>query len=235
VEGHCAAIARRYGVTEGTLRRWNRILKDNKDWEGPTHKRSQRAYIFSKEQEDALVNIVNMVIDHFHQPMTNYLFKQIATRFRNSIPPDQKQQPNIEFNASDKFIRKFRKRHKFSRRRGHLKRRPDVDESVIQQFRKEFEEKSKMYEPDHILNTDETFWRLNEFNLYTWARCGSDSIIIDGDTNEKAGFTTVATISYDNKKLPLIHVAKGKTEKVEENWCVPDEEKKKKKKKIDFT
>jgi len=97
--------------------------------------------------------------------MTNFLFRMIATCYHSSLPLQQIQQPNFNFTASDKFIRQFRKRHKFSVRRAHLKRRPDIDEATIQNFRHEFEEKVKKYDSNHILNADETFWRLNEFNL----------------------------------------------------------------------
>lgn len=69
----------------------------------------------------------------------------------------------------------------------------------------------------YILNCDETFWRCADQGLYTWAPKGSDNIKISTATNEKDGFTALATISLDGNKLPLLFVAKGTTHQCEKS------------------
>jgi len=120
MENHCADFAKIFDVNPATFRNWNRKLKNDKDWPGPTYRKSQRGHIFSCEQENALYSAINTVIDQFHQPMTNYLFRFIVVAFYQSNPYDELQQPNLKFNASDKFIKKFRKKFNLSRRRAHI-------------------------------------------------------------------------------------------------------------------
>ena len=218
MDGHCAEIARIYDVHEATLERWHRKMKQNPSWEGPSYKKSQEGYVFSEKQEENLVNIINFVIQKLHQPMTNYLFHILATSYYHSIPDNEKQQINLNFNASNRYIKKFRERHNLSRRRAHPKRRTSVQNQEIAAFREKIQHLATIVCHDHILNSDETFWRLDDFNLFTWAPTGSDNVIVQTNDNEKAGFTSLATISLDGDKFPLVHIAKGKTKRAEKNW-----------------
>jgi len=220
MNGHCRKLPKLYGVKPSTFKDWNAKLQKDPNWEGPCHKKSRSGYVFSEIQEEKLFNLVSRIIK-MRQPMTNYLFRRIACEFYNSIPEKDRQQPNLDFNSSDKYIRDFRQRHKLSRRRAHPKRRTDTDEAEINAFRQRILDLKEHVPHDHILNTDETFWKSDQFNFYTWAPYGADDIIINRDSNEKAGFTTLATISLGGQKFPLIHIAKGKTKRVENSWFGP--------------
>lgn len=70
---------------------------------------------------------------------------------------------------------------------------------------------------DHIVNCDETSWKLFPNGLLTWADSGSDNVqtIVQGNT--KDSITALATISAANTKLPLFIIAKGETERVEKS------------------
>lgn len=71
---------------------------------------------------------------------------------------------------------------------------------------------------ERIINCDESFWRKNEFKLYTWACKGASYVVIENEINEKEGFTFLANISVSGRAFPLILIASGKTKRVEENW-----------------
>ena len=88
----------------------------------------------------------------------------------------------------------------FSRRRAHLKRRPDLDPSLVDALRQRVEQIFTEYRDDHILNADETFWRCTEQSNYTWAPTGSDNIHIYVPNNEKDGFTALV-----KKIIKVIH------------------------------
>lgn len=73
-------------------------------------------------------------------------------------------------------------------------------------------------EPHQVLNVDETKWRVADTGEYTWAPTGSEGVTVYTPTDEKSGFTTLATIDLTGKKYPLSLIAKGKTEQVEASW-----------------
>jgi len=153
--------------------------------------------------------------------MTNALFRRITTEFYYSLPDEQRQQPNLQFNCSNAFIQMFRERTHFSRRRTHTKRRPEPDENEILQFQRCVRQIFNTVPPDHIVNCDETFWKPVNVSLYTWASTNSDGITIDPRENEKKGFTSLAVIRSDGGKLPLLHIASGSSLRCEANWFGP--------------
>lgn len=103
----------------------------------------------------------------------------------------------------------------FSRRRAHFKRRGERDPDVIESFRAEGQEILNTIAHDHIVNCDETFWKIINLRLYTWAHKNSDNIIVDPQTNDKLRFSAVATILANGRTLPFVLIARGTSDTVE--------------------
>ena len=120
------------------------------------------------------------------------------------------------FGVSAKWMRKFRKRHHFSQRKGHLKRRPKATEEEIQTFKEKVQHVLQIAEGDHVINADESPWHFDEKSLTTWAQTGSENVIIEG--NQKPCFTFIGAINANNQLLPPVFLSAGKTALTERNW-----------------
>ena len=72
-------------------------------------------------------------------------------------------------------------------------------------------------DPNFILNCDETCWRLFPSGVLTWGEKGEEDTSVEITGDEKESLTVLATISANGRKLPLMMVAKGLTEQVEES------------------
>lgn len=166
-----------------------------------------------KNIADTLYDLVNSG----YSLTQNFVREVIMIYFRN-LKPEELHNPKIStFNCSRKFLSNFLKRIRFSRRRAHLKRRPQANPSDIMNFREKVELLFATCQDDHILNADETFWRCADQTFYTWAPIGYDNIHIYTSANEKAGFTALATIDHNGNTLPLVLVGKGKTKRCEKS------------------
>lgn len=124
----------------------------------------------------------------------------------------------IQFNASSHWITKFKRKHKFSRRKFRRKRRSSTSLSKVITFFKQLQNILNTAEFRRIINVNETCWHIEETGEYTWAQTGSDSVAINSDVDEKANFTCLATIDANGTKYDLVLIVKGATERVEGNW-----------------
>ena len=217
IKGQISAFARHYKIPRTTLQYWRKKLKEDPNFQ-PDHKKGSNSRVFTDEQETFLYNLVINICRKLHLPMTNSLFREIAMKYYDELPPGEHPQPGIKFKCSDHFILKFKKRHQLSIRKSHPKRRPDVSQEEINSFRSQGKRLFNLVADDHIINCDESFWNLIYLPPHTWAPCNSDNIIISPKENEKKGFTVLASIRKDGQKLPLLLIARGKTLVAERNW-----------------
>ena len=127
--------------------------------------------------------------------------------------PDHQKQVHF----CDEWIRQFKARHNFARRKAHKKRRPTVSDETIEEFLTLIEQIFNTIPKSHIFNVDETFWRLCENGDYTWASVGSTKVNVN-TCDEKAGFTCVCTIGADGQRYPPVLISVGTTERCEKNW-----------------
>ena len=67
-----------------------------------------------------------------------------------------------------------------------------------------------------IYNCDETAWKMFPNGILTWAIKGAEGVPIPITRDEKECLTALATIRADGTKLPLMILARGKTQAVEE-------------------
>jgi hypothetical protein len=126
-----------------------------------------------------------------------------------------------DFTSSNGFMHRFKKRHRMTSRRVHFKRRPQPNPERKERWMKEVEDLFRTVSRSHILNCDETSWRLYPNGILTWAEIGSENVIAEIAGDEKECITAMATITADGRKLPLYLIAKGKTPRVEESQLGP--------------
>jgi hypothetical protein len=126
-----------------------------------------------------------------------------------------------DFKASRRFVQLFRKRHEMSLRRPSFKRRPNVDDATIQAFIAKVQDILMKYPPDHVLNIDETNWRMVAGGFLTWAKRGAESVSCKIENDEKFGVTAIAAVDALGTKHPLTVIAKGKTARCLAGYQLP--------------
>lgn len=142
----------------------------------------------------------------------------------SQIVPDERRKPLIEMQVkiiedyrlpdpifSDTWVRTFMKRNHFSFRLAHYSRRGAIKKTYIDEFIQKVADAVLKYTRKSVYNMDETSVRINNGTLRTIAPVGLEKVIFEGSRSEKECFTAIATITY-NEKLPLILLAKGKTD-----------------------
>ena len=208
------SISKRTGIPATTLYTWRKCYRNNPTWSPQNNYLGKKKRIFSDSEENELVSYITSIIEDGNL-FTNEDFKEIAIEYYLSIHElDEDIKP---FNCSKGFIADFKSRHKFTSKRFHYKRRPNVtpqqEEEWINNMRKLLTE----IPHSRIVNCDETSYCLYPKGLLTWAIVGEDNVrtLING--SEKENITVIASITADGEKLPLMFIAKGKTERVEES------------------
>jgi hypothetical protein len=201
-------------IPQSTLYRWHKTWRTDQSWRPwreQAHAEHQR--IFTKEEEEA---IREFIVTNYLIParlFTNQEFREVAvdaflTKYRDCgrVP---------EFNCSDGFIHSFKDRNNFSSRRSHYKRRPDYDQTVLDEWVDEMRKVISTTRPDRIVNCDETCWRVFPTGLRTWGSRGSDNIRLLIRGNEKDSLTALCSVTAARTKLPMVLIATGKTERAE--------------------
>ena len=202
-------------MPESTLSYWHmRYAKDphytplNSEW-------GQHLRIFTDAQEQELsARIRTKYIDqHMHFSNTDFVYE--ALEFWGEICARHENRTD-RFECSNGFITDFKKRNGFSTGRQHMKRRPQVEDDDnsqwISRVRGELKGKDKRY----VLNCDETAWYVYPNGILTWVLTGSEDVSVNITGNEKDCLIVLATVSASGEKYPLMFVAKGKTDRIED-------------------
>ena len=200
-----------YDVPNSTVRTWNNNLMKDPKWV-PKHLRLKR--LLTNDEENSLAEILRQIIDAKIVNIDNSIFRSICLDYYyKRHDPDFTNQVHF----CDKWIRLFRKRHRFSGRKYHKKRRPKATDKDIESFLNKIEEIISKYPKCQIFNCDETFWRISQSGDYTWAEVGSTDISVNGE-DEKKGFTVLCTIDAAGNKYAPILISIGTTQISERNW-----------------
>ena len=134
-KGFISQIARHYKISRSTVQDWRSRLQKQPNWIPNHYRNPEKSRIFNSFQENCLAQMIKQICEQLQLPMTNSLFRTLATTYYyTKIPEEERNQPNLYFNCSDHFIKEFKKRAKFSRRRAHFKRRPEATEQEIEDF-----------------------------------------------------------------------------------------------------
>ena len=204
-------LSTKIGIPLPTLYRWRDKSRNTPDWRPWKSEKRNQHRIFTDQEETAMCDFI---VKNFLEPgilFTNQDFKRIAAnawleKHRGSDTPRR-------FEASDGFVTKFKKRHGFSTRRAHQKKRSPSDQCYMENFLATMKELLATKDPERIVNADETFWRTIPGDMRTWGRRGSQNIQFHACGCDKDGVTVLAAITAARTKLPLQIIAAGKTDR----------------------
>lgn len=207
------AISAKYRCALSTLYRWRKRRQQHPDWL-PNKGRTSRNRIFTDEEErqiaeDICALFLNPGLLFTDQEFRLFILERYLEKYVHS---DCEQIP--AFNCSNGYIYDFKKKHRFSSRRTHPKRRCNVSDADLQHWREQIRELLEHADRDCIINADETSWAMFPSNILTWARTGDENTAINIGHNAKDTLTVLASVTANGGRLPLYILAKGTTEKV---------------------
>ena len=213
--GDCAYIAFERKIPSSTVRTWKSKIKHDPNYDIKRgYKRNRRA-IFTEAEEQAMADYIRVNIIGAGQFFTDSDFRTLAfaafyEKYLNVETPPK-------FSCSNGFISGFKMRHRFSSRRTHLKRRPNIDDSDLEKWKSKIRNLLRETPKDRVVNVDETAWFFYPKGLLTWAIKGSSDISVNINGNDKDNITALCSITAAGTKLPMMLIASGKTERVEDS------------------
>lgn len=216
--GELTVIAKETGFTKGRISQLSKLAKEDFNWAYNKKKKNSNQTAFTLIEEKELKDLVETIYIKEGRQVSDRAFKNIARQKWVDIHPELPEL--IKFQSSNGFVHRFKKRHRFTSRRGHVKRRSNINIEEGNKFIAEVKEIMENSDHNHILNVDETCWLLMPKHLETWAHIGAESVPIYTQVDPKKKVTVVATITAAGKKLPLQIITCGTTERVEKN--IPD-------------
>jgi hypothetical protein len=191
---------------------WKRQWENDRDWRPwklQVHGEANRT--FTDEQESELADTI---LTEYIAPGKQFVastFRELAQRLYVSAGGN-----TDDFKCSDHFIHDFRKRHGFSSRRFHLRRRSRLGGRFdIEAWKEEIISLLHVCPHRRVINCDETSWKVVPNGLLTWAPVGADAVSVTLDAGDKASVTVLASVTAAHEKLPLFMIAKGSTTRAE--------------------
>jgi hypothetical protein len=206
-------------IPKATIYRWKNTWELDPSWR-PWHTKLNHGIhhrLFNDQEEAEIIHVI--VSEYLDQGclFTNATFAALASEKWEELGRN----PG-EFKCSHHFICDFKERNGFSSRRCHVKRRDRHGEGQslaewIKKIQCLIETHQRSSSLDLVVNCDETAWRLIPNGLLTWAPVGADQVTIRLSGNEKDTVTVLASVTASGNKLPLFAIAKGKTQRAEQN------------------
>jgi hypothetical protein len=191
LQGHLA-----HSVLGGWKRWWT---KDHqwRPWEMSAHGVHTR--VCTDEEESRIAEeIINDYIVPGKQSVLGTFREVTLARYRESNRDPKK------FKCSPHFFQGFKRRHQFSSRRFHIRRRNrEAGRADIAEWTERMRGLIVAVDHDQVLNCAETACRVIPSGLLTWATVGQDNVCV-----------TLARVTATSEKLSLFLIAKGKTERV---------------------
>jgi hypothetical protein len=207
-------------IKKSTLQYWRASWRKDHDWRPwRSTARDAQNRAFTDEQEQ---NILEEIITKHIIPgkMFNaYNFRSMMLEKWESLGRNRD-----SFVCSQQFIQDFKRRHKISSRRFHMRRRHhQIDRPDVQEWINKMKTLLETTDPDRVVNCDETAWRVIPMGLLTWAPVGEDGVAVVAEASEKDAITALASITGAHRKLPLYLIAKGLTQRAERGQLGPHE------------
>lgn len=206
-------ICTKYRVAAATLYRWRKRRLENPQWI-PCSRHEPKNRIFTQEEEEAIAAEIKTNFLEKGMVFTDHEFRALILVHyqRKYISPFYEKIP--AFNCSNGFIYDFKKRHRFSSRRAHMKRRPTMNAEDLAHWTEQIKILLETVDRDCVINADETSWTVFPGNILTWSTTGSENVSIACQGNDKDCLTVLASITASGGKLPLYFLASGKTPRV---------------------
>ena len=222
--GDLQKVSSETGIPYSTISRWHQQLAKNTKFNPLNRKWGEHKRIFTDYEEDS---IADFILENYIKKglyFTDDDFREIAlAAWREKyLPLLDSEDENIrkefkEFHCSAGFIADFKYHHRFSSKVFHIKRRADPNNEKEQKFMSEMKQIFETIPHSHIINADETGWKLFPKGILAWGETGVDNVTREGTINDKSQVTIIASIAADRTKLPLLFIAQGKTSQVEES------------------
>jgi transposase len=208
-------VSKKIGVSYHTTKDWFTEVQKDSNY-SPEKALSHRS--MSLTLEEAILHTVEEGYLKKGYFFNNKILKNIALRAWGLAPAEDKLKES--FCASDTWCNDFRRRYGYVLRKAHLARRPKQGQkfqNLAEKYKADIESLFKIHKESNslylIANMDETSWKIAYPGEMTWAKKGSDEVLVNINYNTKTSITSIATITADPNymKLPLVTIAKGKT------------------------
>lgn len=211
--GLLRALSLKTTVPYDTLYSWKRNLMKNDQWR-PSHRHPNRKSLTT----EAETVIKNHIVDNYismSRYISVYLVAQIIRDFVKDNPHYLTDAPE-KFKCSYHFVLSFLGRNQLSLRRYHIKRRTSVNDQIVASFLSDYQVIQAAFSGDLIINADETSWHLLNVGLRTVTNTGADGVCCAfAKAGPKQCLSVMAAITRSGKKLPLMVICKGTTERCE--------------------
>jgi hypothetical protein len=110
------------------------------------------------------------------------------------------------------FIHAFRKLHRFSSRRFHIRPRQRVQGRFdINEWIEQMKELLFEVDNDRIINYDEAAWKVMPSDSLAWVHVFTHFVAAEARLHEKGAITVLASVTASRKKLRLDLIAKDLT------------------------
>jgi hypothetical protein len=115
-------------------------------------------------------------------------------------------------------LKRFLIRHGLSFRRARAARRPEINDEECFAFLCALNKAGEDFPPEHIVNFDERNWHLMIVGDDVVGEIGSEVVHNYAIGDAKANFTFFVSICADGSRLPLILIARGKTQRCHQQF-----------------
>ena len=209
-------LGSQYRIPRTTITGWYKQHKIDKTWR-PTSLMYENRRIFTNKQEAIIKEKLETKYIKEELPLSYETIKsEILDFIGTDIEPLSDgvvaaSSHKLDFKCSNQFIKCFLRRNGLSNRVCTAERRPKIDENEVSSFNELMQKAFADTSDKIILNADESQWRVLMPPRRTVAKKGQDSVRLNIDGDNKAGFTIVGTISSDGDRLPLVMIAKGRS------------------------
>jgi hypothetical protein len=205
-------ISETTGVPLRTLYRWRTVHQTQAEWRPNTCYCSVNPRILSDDIEHQMANFLKDNFIAQARPINRQLLKrEILAMVHSLVTEGALPDILLNFKCSYEFMEGFLKRNRLSFRKRRTRRRPNIDTNECDQYIRDLNFAYENFPPDHIVNADESSWKVAMCSGVTLAPIGAEIVNCYINGCDKADFTFIATIRADGSKLPLIALAKGTT------------------------
>lgn len=217
-----ARICERHPIKPTTLRtryrQWTRSRRPEAQegdiGTGCSSQRGGQNRVFSHAEAYELgQHIINVYCNQHIQITIGDISLLAMEKYQQLHPHITRGEPH-HFVASRGFCERFMKQQRIVRRRGGTHRVPvtPADPAKVAKYIADCKAALTKYGAEHVLNLDETFWKLVNMIFYCYTKQGDKSPYINFHGDEKEGCTVTMIVSADGDILPTCITVEGKTD-----------------------